>query len=116
MVWKMIRGIHRWPETEGRVTSVYRYTGRGSKGRPIAMAEISISYRISNGQQMSDRIRVSVLSPLYVARDGERLQIRYDPKRPDRYWGDEIGMPPQYRALSVAALVVLGLLLLDFMK
>ncbi len=93
-LWVKICGVDKWPETEARVTSVFRFTGRGTKGRPIARANLTIRYRTLSGQECSGELRVTIVSPRYLAREGETFPIRYDPARPEQYW---CGMPETAR-------------------
>jgi hypothetical protein len=91
-----IRGIDRWPETQAQLTSVFRYVGRGPKGRPRARAILKFRYTTLTGQDCSGELRITPLSPAYVAKEGETFSIRYDPAQPNRYW---CGIPERARGL-----------------
>jgi Protein of unknown function (DUF3592) len=92
IAWKIIRGIHRWPEAEARVTFACRYTARSSKGRMLSKVVIGFRYRTLDGQEFAGNYGSTDSSPLYGMSEGDTFSLSYNPKRPERYWSDLYGL------------------------
>jgi hypothetical protein len=92
IVWKAVRGIHRWPEAEARVTSVFRYTVPPRKGQSRSKVIIGFRYRTLDGREFSGHFASDINSPLYAMSEGDTFALSYNPSRPDRYWSDVYGL------------------------
>lgn len=102
IAWKAIRGIHRWPETQAQVTSVYRYTAPPSKGRSRSKVIVGFRYHTLDGQEFSGSYGSDINSPLYAVTEGETFSLCYNPARPERYWSDIYGLGLGDRSLLIA--------------
>jgi hypothetical protein len=92
LVWKRIRGIHRWPETQARVTSVYRYTAPARTGASRQKVLVGFRYRRLDGQECSGSYASDINSPLYAMSEGETFSLSYDSRRPKHSWSDVYGL------------------------
>jgi hypothetical protein len=101
IAWKTIRGIHLWPGTEARVTSVYRYTSPPRKGQSRSKVIVGFCYRTLEGQEFSGTFGSDVNSPLYAMVEGDTFSLSYNPVRPERYWSDIYGLGLGDRSLLV---------------
>lgn len=114
-LWRKLRGIDRWPETEADVAGVYRFEGR----RNCKLAVVSFRYKDENGRYHTGQLRVDTYSSIYNLSVGDVINVRYNPARPDRFWSDECGLPVQTSLLvawAIAALALLSYVLISSSK
>lgn len=106
-LWKKLRGIDRWPETEAEVTGIFRFDGRRNR----KLAVVSLRYKDENGHYHSPQFRVDSYSPIYNFSMGEITSVRYNPASPDRCWPEAYGLPVQTPLLLVWLVAATALLL-----
>ena len=90
-LWKKLRGIDDWPETEAEVTGVFQFEGR----RNSKNAVVSFRYKDESGRYHAGQFRGDIYSSIYHISMGDMISVKYDPARPERYWSDEAGLPVQ---------------------
>lgn len=114
-LWRKLRGIDHWPETEAEVSGVYRFEGRRNR----QMAVVNIRYKDESGCNHTGRFRVDTHSSFYNLSMGDLISVRYNPTRPDRYWSDECGVPvqtPLFIAWAIVGIALLYYVLISFSK
>jgi hypothetical protein len=92
LIWKIIRGIHRWPEAEAWVTSVYRYTATARKGQSRSRVTVGFRYRTLDGRELRGTYVSDDCSAFYQMSEGDRFSLSYNPSRPESYWSDIYGL------------------------
>jgi hypothetical protein len=114
-LWTKLRGIDRWPRTEAEVTAVSRF--EGNRNRKIAI--IRFRYKDGEGCSHGGQVRVNDYSSLYHISTGDKTNVRYMPKHPDRYWSEERGVSvetPLVLVWAVAFIAMLSYVLSAFRK
>jgi hypothetical protein len=101
IVWKIIRGMHHWPETQARVTSVLRYMAPPRKGQSRSKVIVGFRYRTLNGGEFSGTFSSDINSTLYAMVEGDTFSLSYNPSRPERYWSDIYGLGFGDRSLLI---------------
>ena len=113
-LWKKLPGVDE-PETEAEVTGVSRFVGR----RNSKLAVVKFRYKDQCGGSHRGLFRVNDYSSIYNLSIGDKTRVRYSPRRPDRYWSDERGIPvetPLLLAWAIAAIVILSYILVGASK
>ena len=106
IIWKIIRGIHRWPVTGAQVTSVYRYTVPPRKGQSRNKAIVGFRYQTHDGQELQGNLGIDDYSEMYVLSVGDEFTLSYNPRRPKTYWSDIYGLGFGDKSLLVAGWVI----------
>jgi len=118
-LWERLRGYDRWIETTARfeAADVKKSVHVDSWGRRKAHYATSdtIAWTDQQGNIHRDSFRVSDSSSLYLMVDGEQVDIRYNPARPNRYYYRALFVS-RLRAAAGAILMVLLLAGLLFLK
>lgn len=114
-LWRRLRGIDHWPETEAEVTGVSRFLARHNRKRAV----VSLSYIDDAGTRHIGQLWVNDYSSIYNLSMGERISVRYNPARPNKCWCDESGLPigvPLLLIWAVAAIALLSYFLVSARK
>lgn len=92
-LWERLRGYDKWADTEARVVSFDTYRrlfGAGAKTRPTSrMSSDLLTWKDGKGARRYSGFINFDTSPLYQLLDGNKITIRYDPAKPDRYYNRE---------------------------
>jgi hypothetical protein len=105
-LWRKLRGVDRWPQTEAEVTAVSRFEGR--RNRKIAV--VRFRYKDQAGCSHGGQVRVNDYSSLYHISIGDKTTVRYRPNHPDRYWSDERGVSVETPLLLIWAVAFIAML------
>lgn len=111
------RGIARWPETDATVTS-YEVISEGGYKQGPPSARITFFYHDATYSMQSGELVVDSLTSLYNLQVNDTFQIRFDPRRPSKFYSSEAtSLFSEFRfafwlCMGVLFLIVLGVILL----
>jgi hypothetical protein len=101
------RGIGRWPETDATVTS-YEVISDGSDKQGPPSARISFFYRDATNSLQSGELVVDSLTSLHNISVNDTFLIRFNPKRPCKFYSTEAGsLFTEFRLLFWLSLALL---------
>jgi hypothetical protein len=110
-LWKKIREIDKWPETEAVVSSILRVPSARRRG---AVTIVVFRYKTPDGTVLAGKFRAGKYSSLFDISSGDTFALRYNPRNPSRYWSDAYGLPVGtglFVIWAFAVLIILALVL-----
>jgi len=109
-LWKRTRGIDHWPRAQATIHSAVHIQGRR---REITL--VAFRWKTVEGVEKTGQVTANSNSPFFNISGGETVMIQYDPRRPERFWIDDLGFPAETRFFfliwGTAAAALLFLLL-----
>ena len=102
-LWKKAHGIDKWPETEATVSSVVRVPTARRRGE---INIVRFSYKTSDGTLLTGIFRADKYTALFEISTGDAFTLRFNPKKPNRYWSDGYGLPAGTGLFVIWALAV----------
>ena len=92
-LWERLRGYDRWPETDAVIVSSATIRRKfGLPGPRPSQARFStdlLAWKDRSGEPHLAPFVNEEASPLYHLLEGETIRIRFDPKRPNRFYNRE---------------------------
>jgi len=89
-IWERLRGYDKWVQTEARIDSAEAIRkALGKRFRNAGTGRVSADLLVWKDQRGKTHYGALVrhdTSPLYQLLENETIAIRYNPKRPDRYY------------------------------
>jgi hypothetical protein len=85
--WVRLRGIDEWPDAEATVVSMEFVPGiDGADGKSPDAKKIEFTYRDGSGWIRKGTALAQENTDLFFSNTGESFRVRYNPKKPDRYF------------------------------
>jgi hypothetical protein len=82
-----LRRIEEWPETIATALSVVLVEGaEGADGKSPDSKKIEFTYKDASGCVQNGKTRASADADLFFVDVGDTFRLRYNPRRPERYF------------------------------
>ncbi|MFZ1086760.1 MAG: DUF3592 domain-containing protein [Terracidiphilus sp.] len=107
-IWERLRGYDKWIQTEATVkgSRVSSYSGQGCRSENV------LSWNDAFGKTHRVRYFVWDDSPLFQLYEGQTIALRYNPKKPSRFFCRALFHARMYRAIKMTFLLIFLLSLL----
>jgi hypothetical protein len=104
--WERLRGYDKWVATIARFESAdlenHVHTDRAGNVSYTWTSFDTLLWTDTHGTEHSADFRVPDDSPIYQMIDGDKVTIRYNPTRPDRYYYRELLQTRVHTVLKIA--------------